>query len=282
MPMIQPKKTPMPRMDPLERRQDFSEVSLGYTPAQALAEAQRCILCQVPLCEQGCPVGVPIRDFIKLIAEGKPLEAVQRIKEVNSLPAVCGRVCPQEHQCELQCVVNGKREPVAIGALERFVADYELAHDSATPSDDGESISNNGTVPSDNVSKPSPSSKADGHKIAVVGTGPASLTAAGDLARLGYQVTLFEALHASGGVLMYGIPEFRLPKTIVAAEIEKLKLQGVELHNNIVIGRTITVDQLMDELGYGAVFIGSGAGSPKFMGVPGENFKGVYSANEFL
>lgn len=230
-------------------------------------------------------MGVPIRDFIKLIAEGKPLEAVRRIKEVNSLPAVCGRVCPQEHQCELHCVVNGKREPVSIGALERFAADYELAHDSVALISGNTAPISNGATPSRNGSKPSHDlrdSKADGQKVAVVGTGPASLTVAGDLARLGYQVTLFEALHASGGVLMYGIPEFRLPKTIVAAEIDKLKLQGVELRNNIVIGKTITIDQLMNEMGYGAVFVGSGAGSPKFMGIPGENFKGVYSANEFL
>ena len=268
MPMVQLKKTPMPTMDPQVRRANFQEVALGYTPAQALAEAQRCLLCQDPVCEEGCPVGVPIRDFIKLIAEGKPLQAVQRIKEVNSLPAICGRVCPQEHQCELRCVIKGKQEPVAIGALERFAADFELAQGAPKPGANGHS-----SVPYTSTSET---------KVAVVGGGPASLTAAGDLARLGYTVTLFEALHAPGGVLMYGIPEFRLPKGIVAAEIENLLKQGVEVRSNTVIGRTITIDQLMDEMGYSAVFVGSGAGSPRFMGIPGENLLGVYSANEFL
>ncbi|MBI4340341.1 MAG: NADPH-dependent glutamate synthase [Chloroflexi bacterium] len=270
MPMVQLKKTPLPALDAIQRRDGFQEVNLGYTPAQALAEAQRCLLCQEPACEDGCPVGVPIRDFIKLIAEGKPLEAVRRIKQVNSLPAICGRVCPQEHQCELRCVIRGKQEPVAIGALERYVADYEM---NDRPGAAGVSSGHNGST-------------SNGHKasakVAVVGSGPASLTAAGDLSRMGYQVTLFEALHLPGGVLMYGIPEFRLPKSIVAAEIDKLREQGVEIRCNTVIGRTITIDQLMNEMGYAAVFIGSGAGSPKFMGIPGENLTGVYSANEFL
>lgn len=267
MPMIQLTKTPMPVMAAMERREGFQEVSLGYTPAQALAEAQRCLLCQEAACEEGCPVGVPIRDFIKLVADGKPLEAVRRIKEVNSLPAICGRVCPQENQCEMRCVIKGKQEPVAIGALERFVADFELTQGTGDHGSNG--------------SGPMPPSESSA-KVAVVGSGPASLTAAGDLARMGYQVVLFEALHVPGGVLMYGIPEFRLPKSIVGAEIERLKLQGIELRTNIVIGKTITIDQLMDEMGYEAVFIGSGAGSPKFLGVAGENFKAVYSANEFL
>ncbi|MBI2171890.1 MAG: NADPH-dependent glutamate synthase [Chloroflexi bacterium] len=271
MPMVQLKKTPLPALDPIQRRLGFQEVSLGYSPTQALAEAQRCLLCQEPNCEAGCPVGVPIRDFIKLIAEGKPLEAVRAIKQVNSLPAICGRVCPQEHQCELKCVIKGKQEPVAIGALERFVADYELAHQGAQTSVNGYHRNLVNSLPG----KPTA-------KVAVVGSGPASLTAAGDLARTGYHVTLFEALHVPGGVLMYGIPEFRLPKSIVAAEINKLREQGVEIQCNTVIGRTITIDQLMHEMGFGAVFIGSGAGSPKFMGIPGENLKGVYSANEFL
>ena len=270
MPMVQFKKTLLPTMDAVERRDGFQEVSLGYSAAQALAEAQRCLLCQEPACETGCPVGVPIRDFIKAIAEGKPLDAVRLIKQVNSLPAICGRVCPQENQCEQRCVIKGKQDPVAIGGLERYVADYEMAHRREVEKANG-------------YMRQAPSKdSAPATKVAVVGSGPASLTAAGDLARMGYQVTIFEALHIPGGVLMYGIPEFRLPKTIVSAEIYRLQEQGVEIRCNTVIGRTITIDQLMHEMDYGAVFIGSGAGSPKFLGVPGENFKGVYSANEFL
>lgn len=253
-------KTPMPAQCPEDRVHNFTEVALGYTFDQATAEAERCLQCKVPFCEEGCPVQVPIKDFIRLITEGKPDEAIKMIKEANTLPAVCGRVCPQEAQCELKCVVTKKGESVAIGRLERFVADYELAQ------------LGNGAKPS---------RKPSGPRVAVVGAGPSGLTAAGDLARFGYQVTVFEALHEPGGVLMYGIPEFRLPKDIVQTEIRKLVEAGVRIETNSVVGKLVTIDELFAQ-GYEAVFIGTGAGLPRFMKIPGENLNGVYSANEFL
>jgi glutamate synthase (NADPH/NADH) small chain len=236
-------------------------VAVGYTVERALAEARRCIQCQDPLCEQGCPVGVPIRDFIRLVAAEDFAGAADVIRTRNVLPAICGRVCPVEHQCEARCSVLGRLEPVGIGRLERFVADWERAH------------------PRDRTSR---GATRRAEKIAIVGSGPAGLTAAGDLAQRGYGVTVFEALHAVGGVLRYGIPEFRLPKAIVDEDVESLRSLGVAFETDVVVGKTLTVDELLGELGYSAVFIGTGAGSPKFMGIPGENLKGVYSANEYL
>jgi glutamate synthase (NADPH/NADH) small chain len=250
----------MPEQDPQKRVGNFEEVPLGYSAQQAIAEAKRCIQCKKPGCISGCPVDVKIPEFIKDIAEGRFIEAAQKLKETNSLPAVCGRVCPQEDQCEKTCILGKKGEPVAIGRLERFAADYER---------------NAGKV-----TIPSPA-KATGKKIAVVGAGPAGLTIAGDLVKLGYDVTIFEALHKAGGVLVYGIPEFRLPKAIVEAEVEYLKKLGVKIETNFVIGRTKTIDELFAE-GYDAVFIGVGAGAPVFMNIPGENLSGIYSANEYL
>ncbi|MCU0641761.1 MAG: NADPH-dependent glutamate synthase [Candidatus Margulisbacteria bacterium] len=240
-----------------ERVRDFQEVPLGYTPEEAMAEAKRCIQCKNPLCVKGCPVEVKIPEFIKLVAEGKFAEASRKIKETNALPAVCGRVCPQEEQCELKCILGVKGEPVAIGTLERFVADWEREH-----------------------GKQEPRRSAAGSRVAVVGSGPAGLTCAGDLARLGYQVTIFESLHVTGGVLTYGIPEFRLPKKIVDLEVEYVKTLGVEVKTDMLIGNVYTIEELLKD--YKAVFIGSGAGLPKFMGIPGENLDGVYSANEYL
>ncbi len=261
MPIVYTKKTEMPCGDPAVRRTNWDEVALGYSEERAIAEARRCIQCQEPLCEQGCPVNIPIRDFIRRVAQSDFEGAARIIRSKNILPAICGRVCPVEDQCEELCVVLGKQEPVAIGRLERFVADWERragAHEAAKPP------------------------KRGAKKVAVIGSGPAGLTVASDLAQLGYSVTIFEALHAIGGVLRYGIPEFRLPKAIVDEDMERLKGRGVEFQANVVVGKTITIDQLMDEMGYEAVFVGTGAGSPKFMGVPGENHKGIYSANEFL
>nr|WP_297172963.1 NADPH-dependent glutamate synthase [uncultured Agathobaculum sp.] len=254
-----PTKMPMPTQDPDVRNKNFDEVALGYTPEQAMEEATRCLNCKHKPCISGCPVQVQIPEFIQLVAEGKFLEAADKIKETSSLPAVCGRVCPQETQCEMVCVRGIKGESVAIGRLERFVADYAREH--------GE----------EKTEKPVP----NGHKCAVVGAGPAGLTCAGDLARLGYDVTVFEALHIAGGVLMYGIPEFRLPKEIVQKEIETLEALGVKFVLNFVVGRSETIDELFED-GYEAVFIASGAGLPTFMGIPGENASGVYSANEYL
>lgn len=254
-------KTPMSVQSPAERIRNFNEVALGYSLEQAKQEAERCIQCKIAWCEEGCPVRVPIKDFCRLITEDKLEEAIRIIKEVNSLPAVCGRVCPQEEQCEIKCVVAKRGEPVAIGRLERFVADFELG------------LGDNGVKPV----KP----LEDAPKVAVVGAGPAGLTAAGDLARMGYRVTVFEALHEAGGVLMYGIPEFRLPKEIVRAEINKLREMGVEILTNAVVGKVVTIDELFEQ-GYEAVFVGTGAGLPRFMGIPGENLNGIYSANEFL
>ncbi len=250
----------MPLQKPDIRNKNFSEVALGYTEETAIAEANRCLNCPTKPCISGCPVRIHIPEFIKKVAEGEFEAAYDIIAEASSLPAVCGRVCPQERQCESKCVRGIKGESVAIGRLERFVADYHNSHNISA------------------VKRPT----SNGHKVAVIGSGPAGLTCAGDLAKNGYEVTVFEALHLAGGVLVYGIPEFRLPKSIVAAEIEGLKALGVKIETNTVIGKTITVDELMNEQGFEAVFIGSGAGLPKFMGIAGENLKGVYSANEFL
>ena len=254
------KKNPMPSQDPIVRGKNFLEVATGYTKEMAIDEAQRCLLCKNPRCMGGCPVHIHIPEFVGLVAEGKFEEAYQVISKSSSLPAVCGRVCPQESQCEGLCVRGIKGEPVAIGRLERFVADWHNEHATEAP-----------VRPASN-----------GHKVAVVGSGPAGLTCAGDLAKLGYEVTIFEALHLAGGVLVYGIPEFRLPKSIVQKEIDGLVALGVKVETNVVIGRSITIQELMSEYGFEAVFVGSGAGLPKFMNIPGENLKGVYSANEFL
>ena len=254
------KKNPMPSQDPNVRNKNFDEVALGYTEEQALDEAQRCLHCKNKPCMQGCPVMVHIPDFIAEVAKGDFEAAYQIIAATSALPAVCGRVCPQESQCEGKCTRGIKNEPVGIGRLERFVADWHRENVHTAP-----------IVPAWN-----------GHKVAIIGAGPAGLTAAGDLAKLGYKVTVYEALHVAGGVLMYGIPEFRLPKTIVQKEVDGLKELGVTIATDTVIGRTITVDELMEEQGFEAVFIGSGAGLPMFMNIPGVNYKGVLSANEFL
>ncbi|HHY83113.1 MAG TPA: NADPH-dependent glutamate synthase [Clostridiales bacterium] len=259
MPMIMT-KTPVREQDPQVRRYNFDEVCLGYNMEEAIQEANRCLQCKKPMCVTGCPVNVQIPQFIAALSEGRVRDALQIIKETNNLPAVCGRVCPQEEQCEKQCILAKKGESVAIGRLERFAADYFLDEEE----------------PVDNLPQP------NGKKVAVVGGGPAGLTAAADLAKLGYEVTIFEAFHELGGVLIYGIPEFRLPKALVKKEIEKLKNLGVKFQTNVIIGKTITVDELLGEEGFDAVFIGSGAGLPKFMNIPGENLNGVYSANEYL
>ena len=253
-------KNPMPSQEPNVRNKNFEEVALGYTEAQALDEAQRCLNCKAKPCMTGCPVMVHIPEFIAEVAKGNFEEAYQIISHTSALPAVCGRVCPQENQCEKYCVRGKKGEPVGIGRLERFVADWHNANCHAAPE------------------KPA----SNGHRVAIVGSGPAGLTCAGDLARKGYEVTVFEALHLAGGVLVYGIPEFRLPKSIVQKEVDGLKALGVTIATDTVVGRTITVDELMEEQGFEAVFIGSGAGLPMFMNIPGVNYKGVFSANEFL
>ena len=256
---IQPKRHQMPVQCAAERAKNFKEVALGYTPELAVAEAERCLNCKNRPCVAGCPVNIAIPDFITKVKEGDFEGAYATISASSSLPAVCGRVCPQESQCESKCTLGIKFEPVAIGRLERFVADYHNANCAEAP-----------FVPQSN-----------GHRVAVIGSGPSGLTCAGDLAKKGYEVTVFEALHVAGGVLVYGIPEFRLPKDIVAKEVEGLKALGVDIQTNVVIGKTLTVDELFED-GYEAVFIGSGAGLPRFMGIPGESLKGVYSANEFL
>lgn len=253
-------RQPMPEQDGKERSGNFKEVNLGFTEELAMLEAQRCLQCPKPVCIEGCPVSVNIREFISLIAQGKHLEAAAKLKEDNALPAVCGRVCPQEEQCESKCVVGIKGESVAIGRLERFAADYERTKFG--------------------IRTPQIKPKS-GRKVAIVGSGPAGLSCAGDLIQMGHDVTVFEALHEIGGVLIYGIPEFRLPKDIVKAEVEALKALGVDFQTNAVIGFTDTIDELLSE-GYDAVFIAVGAGLPYFMNIPGENFNGVYSANEFL
>jgi glutamate synthase (NADPH/NADH) small chain len=259
MPNMSPKKNPMPSQEPDVRNKNFREVALGYTEEQALNEASRCLNCKNRPCTQGCPVSIAIPDFIKETAEGNFEKAYEIISRSSSLPAVCGRVCPQESQCEKYCVRGIKGEPVGIGRLERFVADRHNAAGSAKT-----------VMPEKN-----------GHKVAVIGSGPSGLACAGDLAKKGYDVTVFEALHTAGGVLVYGIPEFRLPKAIVAKEVEGLKDLGVKIETNVVIGKTLTVDELIED-GFEAVFIGSGAGLPNFMNIPGEGLNGVYSANEFL
>ena len=256
---IEPKKHPMPVQDPKVRAHNFDEVALGYDEKTAVAEALRCLNCKNKPCVQGCPVNIDIPDFISKVKESKFEEAYEIISKSSSLPAVCGRVCPQETQCEQKCTLGIKFEPVGIGRLERFVADYHNTYFKGITA-----------VPVSN-----------GHKVAVVGSGPSGLTCAGDLAKKGYRVTVFEALHLAGGVLVYGIPEFRLPKSIVKKETDALKEYGVDIQTDVVIGKTLTVDELF-EMGYEAVFIGSGAGLPRFMGIPGESLKGVYSANEFL
>lgn len=253
-------RQPIPEQDADVRNKNFNEVNLGYTEEIAKLEALRCLQCPKPKCVEGCPVGVKIRDFIKLVSEGDYLGAAAKIKEDNALPAVCGRVCPQEEQCEVKCVLAAKGESVAIGRLERFVADFEREHVG---------------IRTPEVQPPT------GKKVAIVGSGPAGLSCAGDLIQLGHKVTVFEALHELGGVLIYGIPEFRLPKAIVKAEVEALAKLGVEFVTNAVIGLTDTVDELLAS-GYDAVFIAVGAGLPYFMNIPGENLNGVYSSNEFL
>ena len=258
MPNMSLTKNPMPEQCPNVRNKNFLEVTTGYTAETAIDEAQRCLHCKHKPCMQGCPVSVKIPDFIAYVAEGKFEEAYQKIKETNALPAVCGRVCPQEKQCESKCVRAIKGESVAIGRLERFVADWHMAN-----------VEEKIEVPAHN-----------GKRVAVVGSGPSGLTVAGDLAKLGYEVTIYEAFHTAGGVLMYGIPEFRLPKDIVQKEISNLKAMGVDIETNVIIGKTILVDELLEN--YDAVYIGSGAGLPSFMGIEGEILNGVYSANEFL
>ncbi len=254
-------RVPMREQAPSERIHNFEEAPFGYSPEEAMAEAARCLLCKNPHCVSGCPVEIDIPAFVRLIAEGKFLEAVYKIKEKNALPAICGRVCPQEEQCEAQCILAKKGAPISIGALERFAADFEAAQgDPRLPE-----------LPPKN-----------GRKVAVVGSGPAGLTVCVDLAMLGYDVTLFEAFHQAGGVLLYGIPEFRLPKRIVARELDYISRLGVRIECNTVVGKTVTVDELLGAEGFDAVFIGSGAGLPMFMGLPGEDLKGVYSANEYL
>lgn len=259
MPNMSLKKNEMPAQDPKVRACNFKEVTLGYSKETAVDEAKRCLNCKNKPCVSGCPVGINIPDFIAKVAEEDFEGAYDIITKSSSLPAVCGRVCPQETQCEGKCVRGIKGEPVGIGRLERFVADWHNEHSTAAPA------------------KP----ESNGHKVAIIGAGPSGLTCAGDLAKMGYDVTIYEALHLAGGVLVYGIPEFRLPKAIVQKEVDGLKALGVTVNTNTVIGKTLSVDELFD-MGYESIFIGSGAGLPRFMGIPGENFKGVYSANEYL
>ncbi len=253
-------KVAMEELPADERVKGFQEVALGYTAEEMLKEAERCLGCKVPQCEDGCPVDVPIGAFIEKTVEGDLQEAARLILSTNSLPAICGRVCPQEEQCELECVMGKRGDSIAIGRLERYIADWAM--------EQGLDFTE--------------VSESKGKRVAVVGSGPAGLTAAGDLARMGYDVTIYEAFHVPGGVLMYGIPEFRLPNELVQEEIENLRELGVQIETNVIVGKTITVDEMFDEMGFEAVFIGSGAGLPTFLGLPGENLLGVYSANEFL
>ena len=257
---MQMTKTPMPEQDPNVRNANFKEVALGYTLEQAVNEAQRCIHCKNPACVSGCPVGIPIPEFLAKVAEGDIAAAYEILSNANALPAISGRVCPQENQCEGKCVRGIKGEPVSIGRVERFVADWAAEH----------GIANVATAPK------------NGHKVAVIGSGPAGLTCAGELARMGYSVSVFEAFHTAGGVLSYGIPEFRLPKDIVQHEVEGLKELGVDIETNMVIGKVLTIDELMNDYGFEAIYVASGAGLPRFMGIPGESLNGVYSANEYL
>ena len=254
-------KNPMPEQDPNVRNKNFLEVTLGYTPEMAISEAMRCVRCRKKPCMSGCPVMIKIPDFVAKVAEGDFEAAYQIISEDSSLPAICGRVCPQENQCEGECVRGVKGEPVSIGRLERFVADWHAANYG------DEEI---------------PKAESNGHKVAIIGAGPAGLACAGDLINKGYEVTVFESLHKTGGVLVYGIPQFRLPKEIVAAEVSKLEAKGVRFVTDAIIGRAITVDELIKDEGYESVFIGTGAGLPSFMHIPGENLLGVVSANEYL
>ena len=260
MPNMRMDKNPMPEQCPNVRNKNFLEVTTGYTEEMAIDEAQRCLNCKHKPCMQGCPVSVKIPEFIAFVAKGEFENAYKKIKETNALPAVCGRVCPQEKQCESKCVRGIKGESVGIGRLERFVADWHMKN------------------VKEEIEKP----VSGGKRVAVVGSGPSGLTVAGDLAKKGYEVTIYEAFHTAGGVLMYGIPEFRLPKDIVQKEISNLKEMGVDIETNVVIGKTLTVDELFDEMNFDAVYIGSGAGLPHFMGIEGESLNGVYSANEFL
>mgnify|MGYP000292792621 CR=1 FL=1 len=259
MPNMSLEKVAITERNPKVRNKDFKEVVVGYTEEEAKQEAKRCLQCKNKPCVQGCPVNVRIPEFVKLISEGDFEGAYQKIKETNALPAVCGRVCPQESQCESRCIRGKKGEPVGIGRLERFVSDWHMK----------------------NIEEKQSEVKSNGKKVAVVGSGPAGLSCAGDLAKKGYEVTIFEAFHTAGGVLMYGIPEFRLPKAIVQKEIENLKAMGVKVETNMVIGKVFSIDELFEQ-GFDAVFIGSGAGLPSFMKIPGENLNGVYTANEFL
>lgn len=254
------KKVEMPVQEPNIRNKNFDEVALGYTEEMAQEEASRCLRCKSKPCVSGCPVNVRIPEFIECISDGEYEKAYEIITSTNGLPAVCGRVCPQENQCEGKCVRGIKNEPVGIGRLERFVADYHNKNSTALPE------------------KPQP----NGHKVAIIGSGPAGLSCAGDLAKLGYDVTVFEAFHTAGGVLVYGIPEFRLPKSIVAKEIENLKAIGVKIETNTIVGKSVSIDELMEEMGFEACFVGSGAGLPSFMGIEGETLVGVFSANEYL
>ena len=248
------KAVPMPKQPPEVRIHNFNEVALGYTEEQAIREAERCLQCPEPKCVLGCPVGIDIPAFIKLLREGKFREAIRKIKEKNNLPAICGRVCPQETQCQMNCVLGKKGDPISIGRLERFLADWEYEHGIEIPE------------------KP----PSTGKRVAIIGSGPAGLTAAADLAKLGHEVVVFEALHEPGGVLMYGIPEFRLPKSIVQAEVDYVKKLGVTIKTNAVIGKLYTIPELLKDEGFDAVFIGTGAGLPRFLRVPGENLCGIY------
>lgn len=259
--VIIPEKYHMPEQKPAERVKNFKEVPFGYDLKTAVLEAQRCLQCPKPFCVDGCPVEIDIPGFIGAIAEGDMAEAIRIMKLDNNLPAICGRVCPQEDQCEEVCVIAKKGEPVAIGRLERFIADYDYEH---------------------NVAPPPEKAPPSGKKVAIVGSGPAGLTCAGDLARMGYDVTVFEAFHETGGVLRYGIPEFRLPKSILDQEVGYVSSLGVDVQCNMVIGKVLTIQELMEDEGFSAVFVGTGAGLPRWMRVPGENLNGVYSANEYL
>ncbi len=283
---IKPKKEKIPRVkisqqNPEERIKNFSEVELGYTEEEAIRESSRCLKCKKPRCIEGCPVGIDIKSFIEYINEKQFEKATEKILEKNSMPGICGRVCPQEDQCEKECILGIKNEPVAIGKLERFAADYKIKNPKINPvytgSDNVKSCGNSESLPGKSVL----ADKGGKIKAAVIGAGPAGLTCAGELARAGYNVTLFEALHSAGGVLVYGIPEFRLPKNIVKGEVDYVESLGVDIKLNAIIGKTFTIDELIEK-GYKSIFISTGAGLPYFLGIPGENLNGVYSANEYL